>query len=143
MSDPWENIKAVKSKRNSIREKLQKRKTERQHLLSKSNSVSSAGNNKLIYLYFLLYLYCVRNVNYYVALAGKNGSQKKINEDSRKIDVEIESSLLEELSNISQVFPITSIQLLTALRTRLSEVNIAHAIICNLLSKFSLQNLIR
>lgn len=115
MSDPWENIKAVKSKRNSIREKLQKRKTERQHLLSKSNSISSAG---------------------------KNGSQKEIHKDFRKIDVEIESSLLGELSNISQMFPITSIQLLIALRTRLSEVNIAHAVVCNLLSKFSLQKLI-
>lgn len=44
MSDAWENIQAVKNKRNSIREKLQKRKTERQHLLSKSSSVTSAGN---------------------------------------------------------------------------------------------------
>lgn len=34
MSDAWEEIQAVKSKRNSLREKLEKRKKERQIILS-------------------------------------------------------------------------------------------------------------
>ena len=34
MSDAWEEIQAVKSKRNSLREKLEKRKKERQNILS-------------------------------------------------------------------------------------------------------------
>lgn len=33
MSDAWEEIQAVKSKRNSLREKLEKRKKERQSIL--------------------------------------------------------------------------------------------------------------
>lgn len=33
MSDAWEEIQALKSKRNSLREKLEKRKKERQHIL--------------------------------------------------------------------------------------------------------------
>lgn len=36
MSDAWEEIQAIKSKRLSLREKLQKRKKERQELLSSS-----------------------------------------------------------------------------------------------------------
>lgn len=39
MSDAWEEIQAVKSKRNSLREKLEKRKKERQNILS-ANLVS-------------------------------------------------------------------------------------------------------
>lgn len=36
MSDAWQEIQAVKSKRNSLREKLQKRKIERQVILSET-----------------------------------------------------------------------------------------------------------
>lgn len=36
MSDAWEEIQAIKSKRNSLREKLQKRKKERQDILNLS-----------------------------------------------------------------------------------------------------------
>lgn len=36
MSDAWEEIQAVKSKRNSLREKLEKRKKERQNILGTS-----------------------------------------------------------------------------------------------------------
>ncbi|CAH2057254.1 unnamed protein product, partial [Iphiclides podalirius] len=60
MSDAWEEIQAVKSKRNSLREKLEKRKKERQNILgaslvsdkaesspsSKEKSVSSPASQK-------------------------------------------------------------------------------------------------
>lgn len=60
MSDAWEEIQAVKSKRNSLREKLEKRKKERQNILgatlvsdkaesspsSKDKSVSSPVSQK-------------------------------------------------------------------------------------------------
>lgn len=36
MSDAWQEIQAVKSKRNSLREKLQKRKIERQVILNET-----------------------------------------------------------------------------------------------------------
>lgn len=42
MSDAWEEIQAVKSKRNSLREKLEKRKKERQNILS-SNATLVSG----------------------------------------------------------------------------------------------------
>lgn len=34
MSDAWQEIQAIKSKRNSLRERLQKRKIERQVILN-------------------------------------------------------------------------------------------------------------
>lgn len=36
MSDAWEEIQAIKSKRHSLRERLEKRKKERQELLGSS-----------------------------------------------------------------------------------------------------------
>lgn len=38
MSDAWEEIQAIKSKRNSLRERLEKRKKERQDILGNSLS---------------------------------------------------------------------------------------------------------
>lgn len=49
MSDAWEEIQAVKSKRKSFREKLEKRKKERQSILSSSlvsGEKSDASPNK-------------------------------------------------------------------------------------------------
>ncbi|XP_075985463.1 methyltransferase like 3 [Anticarsia gemmatalis] len=51
MSDAWEEIQAVKSKRNSLREKLEKRKKERQNILSSNlssgeRSEGSPGSGK-------------------------------------------------------------------------------------------------
>lgn len=42
MSDAWNEIQAVKSKRNSLRERLEKRKKERQDILG-ANSTASAS----------------------------------------------------------------------------------------------------
>jgi hypothetical protein len=44
MSDAWEEIQAIKSKRNSLREKLQKRKKERQDILNQSGGALAAGS---------------------------------------------------------------------------------------------------
>jgi mRNA (2'-O-methyladenosine-N6-)-methyltransferase len=43
MSDAWEEIQAIKSKRNSLREKLQKRKKERQDILNQSGGSLASG----------------------------------------------------------------------------------------------------
>lgn len=40
MSDAWEEIQAVKSKRNELRERLQKRRKEREDLLGGGDSSS-------------------------------------------------------------------------------------------------------
>lgn len=45
MSDAWDEIQAIKSKRNSLRERLEKRKKERQDILGGS---SNGGNCAII-----------------------------------------------------------------------------------------------
>jgi mRNA (2'-O-methyladenosine-N6-)-methyltransferase len=52
MSDAWEEIQAIKSKRLSLREKLQKRKKERQELLSSSVAPIVPGKMSIINLFF-------------------------------------------------------------------------------------------
>lgn len=49
MSDAWNEIQAVKSKRNSLREKLEKRKKERQDILGVSSALSmpTSGGSSL------------------------------------------------------------------------------------------------
>jgi len=44
MADTWEDIQAVKSKRNSLRERFEKRKKERQDILSSAGSFPNAGS---------------------------------------------------------------------------------------------------
>lgn len=46
MSDAWNEIQAVKSKRNSLREKLEKRKKERQDILGVSSALMPLGSIK-------------------------------------------------------------------------------------------------
>lgn len=41
MSDAWDEIQAIKSKRNSLRERLEKRKKERQDILGTSSTSST------------------------------------------------------------------------------------------------------
>ena len=47
MSDAWEEIQAVKSKRNELRERLQKRRKEREDLLggSECSAITKTENN--------------------------------------------------------------------------------------------------
>lgn len=54
MSDAWEEIQAIKSKRNSLREKLQKRKKERQDILNLSGGGAS-GKYQLEYYWAIRY----------------------------------------------------------------------------------------
>lgn len=43
-ADAWEEIQAIKSKRNSLRERLEKRKKERQELLGSSLGIQNRLN---------------------------------------------------------------------------------------------------
>lgn len=47
MSDAWNEIQAVKSKRNSMREKLEKRKKERQDILGVSSMPTAKSESSL------------------------------------------------------------------------------------------------
>lgn len=48
MSDAWEEIKLVKSKRNELRERLQKRRKEREDLLCGSDALGSSSASKCL-----------------------------------------------------------------------------------------------
>lgn len=43
MSDAWDQIQEIKIKRNSLREKLEKRKKERQDILGSTNLVAASS----------------------------------------------------------------------------------------------------
>lgn len=61
MSDAFEEIQAIKIKRNSLREKLQKRKRERHELFTLTSSIPSTstadsplpGGKKVIFFFFI------------------------------------------------------------------------------------------
>ncbi|XP_050073140.1 N6-adenosine-methyltransferase MT-A70-like protein isoform X2 [Anopheles maculipalpis] len=84
----WEEIQAVKVKRNSLREKLEKRKKERQDLLG-SNSSSGSG-----------------------AVVGviKIESSNSLTED-KDIDAEVEKYLVQVLADQSLILPTNSAQI--------------------------------
>ena len=44
MSDAWEEIQAVKTKRNELRERLQKRRREREDLLGGTGDAATSNN---------------------------------------------------------------------------------------------------
>lgn len=46
MTDAWDDIKALKSKRNTLREKLEKRKKERHGILQATGGTNSAASSK-------------------------------------------------------------------------------------------------
>ncbi|XP_073986333.1 methyltransferase like 3 isoform X3 [Rhodnius prolixus] len=115
--DAWQQIQEIKSKRNSLREKLQKRKKERQDILNlSSDNVPSPPPVKLV----------------------------EDDEDSCheiRIDVEIERNLLEILCEISPNLPCNSQTLYSNLAKKLSKP-VSQEIVDNLLQKFATQQLI-
>ncbi|XP_065211160.1 N6-adenosine-methyltransferase catalytic subunit isoform X2 [Planococcus citri] len=115
MSDAWQNIQSMKNKRNSLREKLQKRKSERQHLLVETAATSPIGNEE---------------------------NQSGIGTDVKNSESDVERHLLQELSNTNLTLPVTSSQLLTTLKKSFPESEITHTLVNNLLNKFSSQKLI-
>ncbi|XP_050428618.1 N6-adenosine-methyltransferase subunit METTL3 [Adelges cooleyi] len=118
MSDAWQEIQAVKSKRNSLREKLKKRKIERQVILNES--VDSIVSRHSLTTF---------------AGSGENES----NFDWSKVGGE--RVLLETLIDVSLNFPMTSNQLVAALSKKQSTY-VSHSSVIDLLNKFSAQNLI-
>lgn len=46
MTDAWDDIKALKSKRNTLREKLEKRKKERHGILQATGATNLAASSK-------------------------------------------------------------------------------------------------
>nr|XP_023013922.1 N6-adenosine-methyltransferase subunit METTL3 [Leptinotarsa decemlineata] len=127
--DAWEEIQAIKSKRKSFRERLEKRKKERQELLGSSLGPASSVNTS--------------DVTTYTPLSSTVSKEPKSEnpDDLITIDPELERSLLRELSEVTLQLPVSSCDLLTALKL-LADHDSSHRKICNLLEKFALQKLI-
>ncbi|KAI8432773.1 hypothetical protein MSG28_013732 [Choristoneura fumiferana] len=125
MSDAWEEIQAVKSKRNSLREKLEKRKKERQNILGASlasgdKSEGSPGGKE-------------RPVANPVS-ATKNEEKEKLKPVFPSASLEVR--LLQVLSDMQLQLPATAGALLPGLG------DVDTEIVASLLQKFATQKLI-
>ncbi|CAH0717870.1 unnamed protein product, partial [Brenthis ino] len=124
MSDAWEEIQAVKSKRNSLREKLEKRKKERQNILgatltssdkNEGSPVSSSGKERA---------------------TASPASTKNEKKPKPVLSASLEVRLLQVLSDMQLQLPATA----SALMPGLGDVDTG--IVASLLQKFATQKLI-
>ncbi|XP_037874102.1 N6-adenosine-methyltransferase catalytic subunit [Bombyx mori] len=125
MSDAWEEIQAVKSKRKSFREKLEKRKKERQSILSSSlvsGEKSDASPNK----------------DRSLGSPASKSEASTLQEKSKPIvpPASLEVRLLQVLSDMQLQLPATASALLPGLG------DVDTEIVANLLQKFATQKLI-
>ncbi|KAF2885234.1 hypothetical protein ILUMI_20953 [Ignelater luminosus] len=136
MSDAWEEIQAIKSKRNSLRERLEKRKKERQDILGSSLGTTSSPISSL------------ENSNSGIPSPvsvikddSKSKSETLTNEELVKIDPELEKELLKTLNEVTLQVPVSSTDLVVTLKASLDR-HVSHGAVCNLLQKFETQKLI-
>ncbi|XP_031620868.1 N6-adenosine-methyltransferase MT-A70-like protein isoform X2 [Contarinia nasturtii] len=103
MSDAWDEIQAIKSKRNSLRERLEKRKKERQDILGNSSCALSASLPAII-------------------STKTDETKSQLNEIFTTVDNEsdpdIERLLLQILSDSALLLPINSTQLIEKISSR-------------------------
>lgn len=125
MSDAWEEIQQIKSKRNILRERLEKRRKERQDILGSSLNQTSSP---------------VESPHAGIGGSGDESRSKQDESESDpvKTDPELEKELLKALSAVTLQIPTTSTELIGSLTLR----NASHKEVCNLLNKFSIQKLI-
>ncbi|XP_072377328.1 N(6)-adenosine-methyltransferase MT-A70-like protein [Diabrotica undecimpunctata] len=131
-TDAWEEIQAIKSKRNSLRERLEKRKKARQELLGSSlGSTSPAG----------IIDSSAATFNSHTTVRVKKEIKVEEKEDLVKLDPELERDLLRQLSEVTLQLPVVSSEILTSLKLY-ADSDSTHRKICNLLEKFAIQKLI-
>ncbi|KAJ2941337.1 hypothetical protein O0L34_g3537 [Tuta absoluta] len=120
MSDAWEEIQAVKSKRNSLREKLEKRKKERQSILGATLSTDKPEGSPSSK---------ERSVS--------SPAPQKNEEKSKPVpSASLEVQLLQVLSDMQLQLPATASALLPGLG------DVDAGIVASLLQKFATQKLI-
>ncbi|XP_066249030.1 N6-adenosine-methyltransferase MT-A70-like protein isoform X1 [Euwallacea similis] len=125
MSDAWEEIQAVQRKRNSLRERLEKRKKERRDILG--SNLSSPGGTK-------------NEVS--IPTSTKDDVKSNLTKtDLIKVDPELEREMLKELVDVTLQLPISSSDLVDTIRITLKR-DASHKQVCNLLQKFATQKLI-
>lgn len=134
MSDAWQEIQAIKSKRNSLREKLEKRKKARQDILVSSlGSASSSPVNSF-------------DAGTTASVVQKDEPSKPKfeateEEDLVKFDPELEKEVLKCLDEATLQMPVSSQDLVNSLKSTINR-HVSHHAVCNLLLKFATQKLI-
>lgn len=133
MSDAWEEIQAVQRKRNSLRERLEKRKKEREGILGSTLTSSCTTSIKPEL--------AASTPSSLLKEETKLKSEEVFEDDLIKIDPELEKELLKELADVTLQLPISSSDIVHTIRTNL-KTEASHKQICNLLQKLSTQKLI-
>ncbi|XP_067006039.2 N6-adenosine-methyltransferase MT-A70-like protein [Anabrus simplex] len=143
MSDAWEEIQAIKSKRNSLREKLQKRKKERQDILNQSGGTlgSDAALPPSLKTKVLATESSSTSVPSPVSQVTDDVEEAEQKADPIKPDPEIERQLLRCLCEVSVTLPASSMELASAVGKQLNK-SVSHLAVTNLLQKFATQQLI-
>ncbi|KAF4522221.1 hypothetical protein B566_EDAN007372 [Ephemera danica] len=143
MSDAWEEIQAIKSKRISLREKLQKRKKERQELLSSSVAPLASGTGKFQENYGLRSIQIDSSLDAFNQVPSPLTKTKALLSEGKeaKPDPGVEAELLRTLCDVALTLPVTGPQL-TATISKVLGKTIAAISINNLLQKFATQQLI-
>lgn len=126
-SDAWQEIQAIKSKRNSLREKLEKRKKARKDILDSSLGPSGSA---------------LPNTFESVAATEQEKTKCEVTEevDLVKSDPVLEKELLKILNEATLQLPVSSTELVISLKTALDR-HASHRTVCNLLQKFATQKL--
>ncbi|RZF48032.1 hypothetical protein LSTR_LSTR002098 [Laodelphax striatellus] len=144
MSDAWQEIQAIKNKRNSLREKLQKRKKERQDILNLSDSANVAPPlSKVLHTEGGGGSVPSPVAAKLVDDHGDDGDSQTSCDTIRRslppqtVDPQVERKLLSVLCELSLTLPTTS----TALHASVDK-DVRHDLIVNLLQKFATQQLI-
>ncbi|XP_034250139.1 N6-adenosine-methyltransferase subunit METTL3 [Thrips palmi] len=135
MSDAWEDLQALKSKRNSLREKLQKRKKEREDILNRSGGPLGGPEVSPSSLSKSLSTENKRSPSSVVKTSDDLTHDAEIVVEPVKTDPAAEKQLLRCLSEVSLTLPSNSEQLAAMVGRPLLTVT-------NLLQKFATQQLI-
>lgn len=144
MSDAWEEIQAIKSKRNSLRERLEKRKKERQDILGSSLTTNDPATSASALPKTLSHDY---NSSSSISSPASSALETEPNEqvepppDTVKVDPELEEGLLKTLCEVSLTIPASSLEITASLKASLNR-SVSHYAVCNLLQKFATQKLI-
>ncbi|XP_068625353.1 N6-adenosine-methyltransferase MT-A70-like protein [Battus philenor] len=125
MSDAWEEIQAVKSKRNSLREKLEKRKKERQNILGATLSSDKGETSP-----------CSKDKSVSSPVSQKTEAAAQEKPKAPVPVASLEVRLLQVLSDMQLQLPATA----SALMPGLGDVDTG--IVASLLQKFATQKLI-
>lgn len=143
MSDAWEEIQAIKTKRNTLREKLQKRKKDREDLLNSNLTATfqdacSTLKSKSSFL--------AKDVSVTGSSSPVSFKEEILEKEEKvlveiKPDPEVEAQVLKRLCEVSLTLP-TSSEFLTANIAKYLNVEVQEQVIINLLQKFAAQQLI-